>query len=197
MARHSSFPIEFDSCKTLEIGFLRKHNYLLPGHSLSGTISWSRQGQVTSRISVSIEMGSQDGIATFSYLYRGENVSYTVEVIARKSNLGKGFVYYFLCPFTFKACRKLYLINGRFTHREAVKDGYYESQLMSHSKRQLWKLYGIHFIPDKVYEQRFTKYFKPTYKGQPTKKMLKLQRKLDFYNRVKDRIPSEEQLLLM
>lgn len=195
MPRPSSIPMLYDSCKVLEIGFLKKHRYLQTNASLSGTVTWSKHGQVTSSISICVEMGKLEGILTLSYSSRDINYNYTVEIIAKESNLGKGHVYYFFCPFTFKCCRRLYLINGKFGHREAG-NGLYDSQTQSQNTRALLKLYDIHQKEEKVYSQLYKKYFKPTYNGQPTKKMVKLQQMLDFYNRVKDKIPSEEMLLM-
>lgn len=197
MARHSSFPTVFDDCKSISISFLKQHGYLQPGRCQGGTITWSRNGVVTSRIRCNVYMHDNSGSVELSYSKAGKNISYFIQLATRKSNLGKGLMWFFVCPDTAKYCRKLYFLNDRFVHREAVKGCFYEKQLYSHKTRNLIKLYDMHFIEERVYTNQYKKYFKPTYAGKPTKKMLKMQKQLDFYNRVKDRIPSEEELLLI
>jgi len=39
---------------------------------------------------------------------------------------GKGVIWHFLCPATRKRCRKLYLVDTYFLHREAFNGCFYE-----------------------------------------------------------------------
>ncbi len=95
------------------------------------------------------------------------------------SNLGKGLIWYFLCPETNKRCRKLYSIGGYFLHREAFKGCMYESQTQSKKYRQLDKTLGAYFRTDDLYSQLYQKHFKKTYAGKPTKKYLKLIKQIE------------------
>jgi hypothetical protein len=94
------------------------------------------------------------------------------------SNIGNGRVWYFLCPHTGKRCRKLYLADTYFLHREAFKGCMYEKQTYSKIVRQQFKLWEKVFCSDKIYEQMYKKYFKKQYAGKPTKKYLNLLEKL-------------------
>lgn len=90
------------------------------------------------------------------------------------SNLGKGRIWYFLCPETNKRCRKLYLIGGYFLHREAFKGCMYESQSKSKNDILLSKRVGSYFALSDLYEELNRKYFKRTYNGKPTKRFLNI-----------------------
>ncbi len=95
-------------------------------------------------------------------------------MISVPSNLGKGIIWYFLCPKTNKRYRILYSINGYFYHRKAFDKGMYESQRLS----QMNKTFGAYFKVDNLYSQLYQKHFKKTYAGKPTKKYLKIMRYL-------------------
>jgi hypothetical protein len=196
MSRHSSIPTLFDECKTISITFLRKHNYLNQNNQSSGVMSWSRNGSTTGQISISVSMVNNPCL-TLSYVCNGKPIKYDVRLISVPSNLGKGEVWYFVCPNTGKLCRKLYQGSIYFLHRDAFEGCFYDSQVQSHRNRALLKLYSLHFVTDKVYEERYRKYFKPCYNGKPTKRTLKLQQMLERYNTIKGTLPSEESLLLM
>lgn len=100
-------------------------------------------------------------------------VKYEVELTKVASNLGKGHVWYFRCPYTGKLCRKLFSVDGYFMHREAVK-GYYEKQIQSKKYRLLEKMYGPYFAYEKAMDKVYEKHFKRFYKGKPTKRYAKI-----------------------
>ena len=106
------------------------------------------------------------------YKYSDEPRNYKVRLVSIPSNLGKGLIWYFLCPETNKRCRKLYSIGGYFLHREAFNGCMYETQ--SKKYRQLDKSLGAFFKTDDLYSQLYQKHFKKTYAGKPTKKYLRI-----------------------
>ncbi|RUA07181.1 MAG: hypothetical protein DSY82_08590, partial [Flavobacteriia bacterium] len=99
---------------------------------------------------------------------------YKVELVSLPSNIGKGQVWYFLCPQTNKRCRKLYSIDGYFLHREAFKGCMYESQVKSKKQRQFEKEFGTYFKIDDLYDELYKKYSKNTYAGKPTRRYLRI-----------------------
>lgn len=105
-----------------------------------------------------------------SYYYKGEQVEYKIQLISKKSNLGNGKIWFFICPYTGKKCRKLYLIDKHFSHKSAFKRMYYESQTHSPFDRILYKFPKA----DDAQKEINSKYFIKTYRGQPTKRYLKL-----------------------
>jgi hypothetical protein len=116
----------------------------------------------------------EDGHIEFDYKYGDEPRKYKVDLISIPSNIGKGLIWYFVCPNTLKRCRKLYLIDGYLLHREAFKSCMYESQTLSKSNRDLCRVLNPYFKSESLYEELYQKNFKRTYAGKPTKRYLKI-----------------------
>lgn len=141
-------------------------------------MTWSRRGQKTGSISITIDTSVETPFIELDYRYNDEPRNYRVFLVSTPSNFGKGEMWFFQCPNTGKRCRKLYSIGGYFLHREAFKGCLYESQTHSKKWRGIEKLYGAYFDQDRLYEQLYKKHFKKTYAGKPTKKYVKLLQKL-------------------
>jgi|LakMenEpi03Aug12_release.lakeMendotaPanAssembly.Ray.scaffolds.fasta_scaffold1243708_1 hypothetical protein len=111
------------------------------------------------------------------YSSSGNPVEYSIRLEARPANIGRGFVWYFRCPVTFKLCRKLYLYNGKFIHRTVI-NGMYEKQTYSKYGRYLdWAmghLYGV----DRYREELYKKGFRKKYAGKPSKRYKWLRAKI-------------------
>ena len=176
--RYSRIPDLFNECHTIEIANLIEWGYLIPGQTKNGTITWSRNGNKTGAINIWVNTLSENYHMTLSYNYRDKPVLYRVQLVSVPSNLGKGKVWYFLCPVTGKRCRKLYSIGEKFLHREAYQGCMYETQTYSQKNRYLVRQYDKYFCREKAHEQIYSKYFKTHYAGKPTKRYLKLQRKI-------------------
>jgi hypothetical protein len=178
MPKPYTLPTLYDDCYTLNISRLKQWGYLEPGCQKHGTITWSRYGEILSSISIIVNTIEEHRYyVSLSYNYRGEPRKYNVLITSVNSNLNKGKVLYFICPQTKKRCRKLYLIDGYFLHREAFNGCMYESQTHSKRNRDLLKIFNLAILPDGFYSQRYKKYFKTHYKGKPTKRYQKyLQR---------------------
>ncbi|WP_242094375.1 hypothetical protein [Aestuariivivens sediminicola] len=175
MGRYSSYPFLFDEVKSISISDLKKWNYLEEGTYKRGTITWSFRGEKTGSITVIL---NQDNLLTLDYKCNGTDYNYNIKLTSIPSNLGIGYVWFFICPFTHKRCRKLHLISERFMHRSNLPSGMYESQTKS-KKYRLWdKVYGGFFELDNLYHQLYTKHFKKTYSGKPTKKYLQIIKKI-------------------
>src|SRR5690606_22140593 len=129
-------------------------------------------------ISITVNTHYKLPYAELDYKYRDEPRNYKVRLVFVPSNLGKGRIWYFLCPHTGKRCRKLYSIGGYFLHREAFNGCMYESQTQSKKYRQLDKTLGAYFKTDDLYSQLYQKYFKKTYAGKPTKKYLRIMEQI-------------------
>jgi hypothetical protein len=97
-----------------------------------------------------------------------------VRLVTMPANIGKGIVWYFLCPNTGKRCRKLYMVDTYFLHREAFKGAMYEKQTHSKYVRGQLRLFEKLFNKENAWEQVYSKYFKKHYKGKPTKRYLKI-----------------------
>lgn len=179
MPKPSTLPTLFDEVLQLNISKLKQWGYLQPGQFKSGTLTWSstRLGGIKEErgsISIRVNTDSPQPYVELDYKFRDEPRKYRVMLASLPSNLGKGRVWYFLCPSTNKRCRKLYSIGGYFLHREAFNGCMYESQTQTKKWREMEKVYGCYFDSDKCYTELYKKHFKKFYNGKPTKRYLKL-----------------------
>lgn len=187
MPKQQTFPDLYDECKTLSIAFLKQYGYLEPNGIKSGTVHWSRNGERYASIGIAVNTFAERPYLELDYKCNGEPVKYKVYLVSVSSNIRKGKVWYFLCPNTGKRCRKLYMINTYFLHRSAFTGAMYEKQTYSKNARQQFKLWGRLFDTDKVYEHLYSRHFKKQYAGKPTKKYLKLWKKLRQAGEVSER----------
>jgi hypothetical protein len=165
MPNHHTFPDLYDECKTVDISFLNKHGYLKPDQWKTGSITWSRGEGHYKRItgSISIEVNTtdtQNSYLELNYKTNDKPISYRVRLVSVPSNIGKGVVWFFICPNTGKRCRKLYMIDTYFLHRSAFQGAMYEKQTYSQNARQKIKIWSNEFDIDKIYEQIYSKHFK-------------------------------------
>src|SRR3990167_55726 len=108
MPKPHTFPTLYNELKTVSISFLAKHGYLKANHWQSGTISWRRHGNQTGSISIRVNTEPESPYLEFDYKCNEVPINYRVKLVSALSNLGKGVVWYFVCPHTGKRCRKLY-----------------------------------------------------------------------------------------
>jgi len=179
MPKPYTSPILYDELKTVSISFLKSHKYLEPGVFKGGTITWSRNGVETGNISIKVNTFSENPYMELDYKCNQTPINYRVQLVSIPSNLGKGVVWFFICPRTGKRCRKLHCADTYFYHRSAFRGCFYEKQVQSHKYRNLGKQFGLLFGIDKVYEEIYSKHFKKHYNGKPTKRYLKLLKQVE------------------
>lgn len=103
---------------------------------------------------------------------------YKIYIERVKSNLGKGYNLYFICPQSGKRCKILYLCYGAevFKCRQAYNNRiYYYAQTHSKEYRLNGRYFNLEKTINKLYEKRDT----TTYKGKPTKRHLRLLKLLN------------------
>jgi hypothetical protein len=179
MPKPHTLPTLYNEVKQIDLKELRQWGYLKPNVQMSGVITWSRNGVKTSSISIRSNTGLDDPFLEISYTCDGQEIKYKVRLVTVPSNLGKGFVWYLQCPSTFKLCRKLYFISGKFLHREAFRECMYDTQTLSHKDRGLIRLFDRSVKMEKAHEKIYSKHFKTHYAGRPTKRYLKLKRQIE------------------
>lgn len=194
MGRYANYPLTVEDCLTVSISKLKEWKYLTFGFK-TGSIQWSRNGENFASIRVEVKISESDSYIYFDYSSKGEPRNYKVKIIRKNSNLGKGIIYYFLCPQTKKLCRKLYLNGGYFLHRSAFKNLMYAKQIESKKYRALTSTFEKAFIPDEVHEIMYKKYFKTHYNGKPTKKYQKILDRIKLSERYP--VGTLEKLLMM
>lgn len=125
--------------------------------------------------SIGIETNLSDQYIRISYTSTGNGkIDYKVQITSIPSNLGKGVVYYFICPKSGKRCRKLYSSGKYFISRYAIKEGCYDNQRYSKKDRELCRVFDYIKNAENAEMKIVSKHFKKFYNGKPTKKYLKL-----------------------
>jgi hypothetical protein len=177
MPRYANYNKTVEDCLIYRVKSLTENNnnYLKSYGIRTGTTSWTINGQPHAKIDFKVTHTENGTFITFDYRCNGEPIKYNVNLINRISNLGKGVMWFFVCPVSGKRCRKLYLYSKHFLHREAYKSLMYESQLKSQKTRNMFKVLDAVFIKDEVYEELYKKYFKTHYNGKETKRYKKLK----------------------
>lgn len=169
MPKQPTFPTLYDEARQIDIWELKRWGYIQEGNDVGGTLRWSRRGHCTGSIGFEVWMSQGAPHMLLDYRFGGEARTYRVELESLPSNLGKGEIWYFLCPFTGKRCRKLYSVGGWFGHREAFTGCMYESQTTGRRWREIEKAYGPIFKLERLYEEMFKKHRKTCYRGKPTR----------------------------
>jgi len=174
MPKPATYPHILDNALQINISKLKKWGYLNTGQINKTTLTWSSKGQKIGSILLIINTSCAQPYIELDYKYCDTPRNYRVNLITKPSNLGKGVLWFFVCPNTGRHCRILYSINGYFLHRAAFTGCMYDSQTQSKKYRDMGKLYGAYFKTDRLYEQLYKKHFKKRYAGKPTKKYAKL-----------------------
>ena len=178
MGRWGNYPTTVNDLRSFDISFLRKHEYIKPDQFKTGSIIWTSGNGTKNSISIKTVIGDTNGVLTVDYTFRNtEKINYDIELITRPSNLGTGLLWFFVCPFTGKVCRKLHLINGFFKHRSALPGLMYQNQIESKKWREWNRIFAKDFNDD-VYTELYSKNFKRYYNGKMTKRFARISKKL-------------------
>jgi hypothetical protein len=127
----------YEDCRRLKISDLKKLNCLVNGTHGTIELTWKANGAVTAKINVHLFITTKDPKIELDYSCNGQPRKYQIDLITMPSNLGRGLIWYFRCRYTGKLCRKLYLADGYFLHRSALKNTIYTIQQYSKKSRQL------------------------------------------------------------
>jgi hypothetical protein len=183
MAKFSTFPTLYDNVLQLQMSKLVSFGYLQPDQRIDTNLVWSSGGEKRGEISMMVDTRSETPFIELDYKFQDQPRKYRINIVSINSNLGKGLIYYFVCPHTNRRCRTLYSISGYFYHRRAFNGCMYECQTLSKRIRSLTSLYGFAFADDSINEQLYKKNFKKTYAGKPTKRYIKLSKQLERIDR--------------
>ena len=121
---------------SIPLRFLIDQGYLRLNHRVTGIIQWSFCGRSDGSASLSVETYEAAAYLTISYKTgQGEVVRQQIKLIHQPSNLGRGKVWYFICPQTGGKCRKLYRMGRYFYSQKAFSTAIYASQAESKMMR--------------------------------------------------------------
>lgn len=173
MPKYSTNPILYDKALQISVTALKNLELLQPNSFIFNILYWGyNQGKF--EVFCTVDTQSPQPYVEFYYTYQGQSIKYKVGLLAVPSNLGKGKVWFFVCPITNKRCRKLYFGKGYFLHRTAFKNGMYYQQTQSKFCCKIDKLLGCYWALEDIEKQLNSKYFKTHYAGKPTKKYVNL-----------------------
>lgn len=177
MGKCSTHPFIIDRCRQINMKDLKDWGYLKNRGSKMFSITWTLGNEI-SNISVWLVKNREKGFLELSYIIDSIPVKYKIRLITKPSNLGKGVVWYFVCPATQKLCRKLYLGNRYFIHRDELEGSYYSKQVRSKKYREMVRVFGAGFEADELYDEIYSKNFRRFYKGKPTKRFKAIVKRL-------------------
>jgi hypothetical protein len=180
MARLSKNPILLDYCKSISISDLARMGFLRQNSTNINTVIWKKKGVETASITLTVNLYTpRHCFAEFSYSCTQGPIEYRVQMEALPSNLGKGKLWYFICPRTGKRCRKLHFLEGYFLHRSAFPSALYELQTWSKEDRyEATKPIYRSTFAEIIYDELYSNNFKKTYKGKLTKRYKMVLKKL-------------------
>ena len=163
MGRPTTGKITINQADNLSLKHLTGSGALVKGKTVKGEIRFPS--------GIEGEFESADNYLSLRFSW-GEQ---TIDLYSLPSNLGRGEVFYFVCPVTGKLCRTLYRAYGsqHFKHRDSYRIRlYYPLQLLGGRKRQNGRYWYYEEKVDSLYSGR--NYL--TFKGKPTKRAERIER---------------------
>jgi len=95
MPKFPTFPTIYDECKQICLSELKRWGYLNPDQYLSGVITWSRNGNETGSISITVNTINEDHpFIELKYTYGGEPRNYKVHLVSLPSTVMSGYDFY-------------------------------------------------------------------------------------------------------
>jgi len=158
----------------LKMSRLKEWGYLKPETWINADVTWNCNlgWRPSKSISLKIDM-TEDPHIILSYLHNGKPIKYRVDLVSILSNLGKGLIWYFVCPETKKRCSILHQVGVYFYHRTAFDNVCYWSETFPNNNKQKYRdIQKLNNI-EKAYNLIYSKHFRSHYKGLPTAKYLK------------------------
>lgn len=168
MGRTSTGAVTTGEVMRLELSYLKKHGYLKEGKTM-GYLTWTSGAS----INITSHIGDDERYIRLTYSFKsgnheGKQMDYNIWLTFVPSNLGRGEVPYFVCPYSGRRARILYLCYGslKFRCRTAYPFRiYYDAQQcskLSYHNTRYWKL-------EKELERCNTRSKKKHYQGKETR----------------------------
>lgn len=169
-----------EGSKRIELSYLLRNGYLQKGKTTLGKLSWTFKGNPAGTIRIICSLAEEKYIRLVYTLVdrvakKKKDFDYRIYLDSVPSNLGKGEVLYFLCPYTLKRCRILYSAyeyhkwQSRMAYEQRL---YYESQLsskMNYANTRYWK------INSQIVEIQTSSHFHEYHQGRLTRKSIRLE----------------------
>lgn len=182
MGRKSTGAYTTRECKRIELSYLLKQRLFPVAGEHYFILSWDNTDRILVKACNSVTEKYLELTYTITNWHdnRKTDYHYRIEITPVPSNLGKGEVYYFLCPTTKQMCRVLYMAygSGIWQSRQAYSQRiYYPMQQCSKLDRYNTKYWAL---DRRLFEGR-RKRVNATYKGQRSKTSIQRERLLNQY----------------
>jgi hypothetical protein len=158
----------FDDLPALSIFDLMKSGNLAPGSESDITINVPTAQQAYS-ITLHITTKPPQPHICFSCTINGKAVNYVVNLTAAPMRISNCCLWYFVCPVSGTRCRKLYLVDGYFMHRNAINGAYYQQTLTSSIRSAVTHVSKLAAV-GKMMDSVNAPYFRKTYANKPTRR---------------------------
>ena len=174
MPKPYTAPIFIDQEKTLKTGFLSKYGYFKTDCKITGVTGWTsnKSKDLDVRLTTIMQKDNERLILNY-YDFDNRPVEQIISLEAKPSNLGKGLIWFFVCPFTLATCRNLLFANNRFMHRSNLVNAIYSTQGESKYWRKIFQLQPNIPTTRKILEEPNQKHYKKFYNGKITKRYKK------------------------
>lgn len=169
MGRKSTGIVLNTSALRINIDELKRWKVYNTGKDLCNSISWNTGN------SINIETFEDKDFIEVAYMTNEQNFRYKIYICKIRSNLGKGFNHYFICPKTKRLCKILYLTYGatQFCSRKGYQNRiYYRTQKSSNLSYYLDRYWQVKERIEVIMKKKVVCY----YKGKKTKKAYLLER---------------------
>lgn len=173
-----------ENCLTISIADLKKKGFLNNRKKVD-VFNLSKNNGLCLSVNVEFIIEETENYLNLTHNSETEldkTVSYKINLNSIPSNIGNGFITYFVCPSTGKNCRKLYSYGGKFQHRDAT------GLLYAQQAKKQPISYAFYLSAEQRNEPN-TKYFNKNYKGDYTKRYFRIMIKtshsevIDAYNK--------------
>ena len=176
-----------EHCRSVSIGFLKKHGYLNAERCTSGGISWTnRYGEETSSIGITVSTFEGDSFVRFHYTVTKRSTGdeteydYKVQLTTTPCHFG-GIRYWFACPLSVngvycgRRVAKLYCAPGRnYYGCRQCYDLSYESR--NETRSGMFGAYGGVLRTERQIEDLRSQIKRWTWRGRPTRRVRRLNK---------------------
>ena len=110
-----------DAAIRLDLRVMRRQGFLVPGGVTSGVQRWTRAGEETGSVRVSVNLADPNaGFVVVRFSLNGDPRVQEIPLASRSMRYG-GRRYYFVCPKQGRRCEVMPLVGGVFASRQAQK----------------------------------------------------------------------------
>ena len=178
MGRPSTGAQTTDTALDIDIRVLREIGLLRPNQIVSYHLKWRCRGEVSASVFVTVDTIAAQMIIAYTITQDDEKteVEQLVELTSIPSNLGKGRIWYFVCPASGERCKVIYCAYGYtyFKSRKAYETRlYYQSQIDSKLDYHNERFFDV---DKRITALENKSHWHDYHKGRPTKAKIHLEK---------------------